>query len=790
MSKERNVATLIPWEQSAQKNYFKAPNAIGLFTAVIGFSVLFGWLLDINEIKSLLPGLATMKANTALCFILSGMSLYHHQEYSPNAAFSRALIARACAGIVCAISFITLVEYGFGGNLGIDELLLSDSNTAKGAWPGRMSLATALAFMFTGSALLLIKVESKYYIQPAQIPALLTIILGGASLIGYIYGIKKFQLMMFSTMAIHTAALFVIIGIGIFMSTSHRGFIAELNSQHTSRQLALIATLTAILTPLLVGWLTQKGIESNMFSVAFGLAINCIATIIILSFMVFVCVCSFNGMQTQINISNCQKSLLASIVDSSADAIISKDIHGNITSWNSSAERIFGYTKEEVLGKPVNILFPKDHLKEEKIILEKISRGERVEQIETLRRCKDGSLVDMSITVSPIIDEHGVVIGASNVGHDITERKRNHERIRLIVDSAPSSMIMVDIDHDGRIVMANSQTEKMFGYSNENLVGQKVETLFPKRIPPYNSFREKDFLLQLKNSNVDGGKDTYALRADSTEFPVEVTVTTLDTRDKALTLISIVDITERKLFEENILSKTRELERSNRDLEQFAYVASHDLQEPLRAISGCVQLLKQRYQGQIDSRADEYISHTIDGTARMQALIDDLLLLSRLGKPEDKFLRTDLNKSFNSALGNLFTAVEESNAKVICNILPVLSVVPTQIILLFQNLVSNAIKFRRTDQPLIIEVNATEQPEEWCFSVKDNGIGIEAKYFQRIFEIFQRLHTRREYKGTGIGLSLCKRIVEHHNGSIWVESTLGQGTTIYFTLKSCSNTER
>jgi light-regulated signal transduction histidine kinase (bacteriophytochrome) len=241
------------------------------------------------------------------------------------------------------------------------------------------------------------------------------------------------------------------------------------------------------------------------------------------------------------------------------------------------------------------------------------------------------------------------------------------------------------------------------------------------------------------------------------------------------------DITERKRAEEELHQTLAELKRSNAELEQFAYVASHDLQEPLRGMAGFAELLGQRYQGKLDSRADEYITHIVDGTQRMQTLINDLLAYSRIGRRGEAIQATPAETALKATQENLSAAIREYEATITCESLPTVRADATQLIQLFQNLIGNAIKFR-AERPPMIHVGVGEAGDCWQFSIRDNGIGIEPQYFERIFQVFQRLHTRREYKGTGIGLAICKKIIERHGGKIWVESQPGQGSTFYFTL--------
>lgn len=242
-----------------------------------------------------------------------------------------------------------------------------------------------------------------------------------------------------------------------------------------------------------------------------------------------------------------------------------------------------------------------------------------------------------------------------------------------------------------------------------------------------------------------------------------------------------VQIAERRRAQEALQETARDLERSNRDLEQFAYVASHDLQEPLRAVGGYVKLLQRRFPEMIEGKAAEFIAGAAEGASRMERLIADLLAFSRVGTRGGEIAPTDLNLLLEDALRNLEASLAAANASVSSVPLPVLPVDATQMVQLLQNLIGNALKFRGEDTPTI-RIGAQRETESWVFSIQDNGIGIEPQYFERIFQIFQRLHTRKHYPGTGIGLAICKKIVERHGGTIWVQSEPGKGSTFYFSI--------
>ncbi|MDB6137421.1 MAG: hypothetical protein JWO94_493 [Verrucomicrobiaceae bacterium] len=232
---------------------------------------------------------------------------------------------------------------------------------------------------------------------------------------------------------------------------------------------------------------------------------------------------------------------------------------------------------------------------------------------------------------------------------------------------------------------------------------------------------------------------------------------------------------------DELIAINAELARSNAELEQFAYVATHDLQEPLRAVASCVQLLQKRCEGLLDERAGEFISHAVDGTKRMHTLINELLAYSRISTHCKDFASVDCEAVLDAALANLTVAIVEGGAIVTRDALPAVNGDPTQLTQLFQNLVGNALKFRGT-QPTKIHIGVELKHGEWWFSVADNGIGMESQYFERVFQVFQRLHTRKEYQGTGIGLAICKKVAERHGGRIWVESVFGKGATFSFTI--------
>ncbi len=332
-------------------------------------------------------------------------------------------------------------------------------------------------------------------------------------------------------------------------------------------------------------------------------------------------------------------------------------------------------------------------------------------------------------------------------------------------------------DTHGDIEWVNNTFSLLTARSKDDVLGRNLGFLFADGRNIYCELCSK-----LNDAN-HHEVETWMYRKDGSEFPVELTLSAVRSDADMIThhVLEFSDITEFRHAREELALRTKELSRSNQELEQFAYVASHDLQEPLRMVASYTQLIAQRYQGRLDADADEFIAYAVDGAIRMQAIINDLLVLSRVGTRTKSFAQVDSKAALDKALANLRLVIEETGASVVCDSLPALDADGSQLTQLFQNLIGNALKFRGDHSPCV-KIGAERKDEEWVFHVRDNGIGIAPEYFERIFLMFQRLHSKREYPGTGIGLTICKKIIERHNGRIWVTSEQGKGTAFYFTI--------
>ena len=462
-------------------------------------------------------------------------------------------------------------------------------------------------------------------------------------------------------------------------------------------------------------------------------------------------------------------------------AIFMMDPSGQVVSWNAGSERIKGYKNDEIIGRNFSCFFPPEEIEQGRpaeVLRLAVTNGQHEEQ--AIRMRKDGSRFLANTVLTALCDPSGELQGFSEFSHDLSESKESEAKYRGLLEAAPDAIVVVN--QDGEIVLLNLQAERQFGYYRDELLGQPVKNIIPEgfaeRLIADGTRSAAEALAQ----QIGTGIELIGRRKDGSMFPIEIMLSPLENAEGILVTAAIRDITERKRSQERLVKSTEELKRSNDQLQQFVYVASHDLQEPLRMVASYTQLLAKRYKGRLDSDADEFIDYAVDGCNRMQALIQDLLRYSRAGADDTLLREISGETALDEALINLQATIEESGAVVTHDALPSLISDATQVTLVFQNLIGNAIKYRGTEPPQV-HVSATKNHGNVCtFSVRDNGLGIEERYFERIFILFQRLHGRNEFKGTGIGLAICKKTVERLGGKIWVESQPEKGSTFFFSL--------
>jgi len=612
-------------------------------------------------------------------------------------------------------------------------------------------------------------------------------------------------------------------------------------------------------------------------------------------------------------------SRLAAIVESSSEAIIGNTLDGTIITWNPGAARLFGYTAEEAVGRHLTIVVPADRAAEVPRILEKIRSGESAPQHETVRLHKSGKQIDVSITVSPIQDSAGAIIGASTIARDIGEQKRAEERLREseehyrnVAETATDAIITTD--GESAITSVNRAAERIFGYGSEDLLGKKLTALMPEylghvqqaSLKTYTTTGDRQLeywecieltglkksaeeiplelsvsrfthnaqhvftcivrditerrharesLLRLaaivesssdaitgntldgtiftwnpgaqklfgysaaeaigrhisivipgdrkdevpqileKISRLESTENYETVRLDSAGKSIDVSITVSPIKDGGGNVIGAStiarDITEQKRAEAQLKTLAADLLHSNRELQDFASVASHDLQEPLRKIQTFADDLVENSVTTLSEENRDSLKRIQGAAGRMQQLINDLLSLSRISSRAQPFVRVDLNKVAREVLSDLEVRINETGGQVDLREIPAIEAEPLQMRQLFQNLIGNALKFNATGRPPIVSVRGelldAERPagssgeaqvQQLCrVTFEDNGIGFDEKYVDRIFAMFQRLHGRNEYPGTGMGLAICRRITEHHGGTIAARSVPGKGST-------------
>jgi PAS domain S-box-containing protein len=751
----------------------------GAFTILSGVIVLAGWVFNLPGLTDWTGEGISMFPNAAAGAALAGVAML---VLAQGKAPWRRRAARAVGAIVAAIGGLTLVEHLLAWDLGLDTLLVErDWGQYAAAAPMRIGMPASISLMLLGTALTL----STYGRRARRIAfalALGTTAITLLSLTGYAFGVEQlFSIERYTGIALLTSTIIAVLSIGVMALLPEIGIVAALRRDDAGGAMLRGMIVPTLALPLVMGWLRLRGQEAGLYGTEFGTALRTLAEIVLLFALIW---------WTAGNISRHAaaawkaQSRLAAIVDSSADAIVSKSLDGIIESWNAGATQVFGYTPAEALGRHISLIIPPERAEEEVHIIQRISRGERIEHFETVRQRKDGSRFQVSITISPVRDADGAIIGAAKIARDVTDRKRVEEQLRAVVDATPECVKIVA--PDGSLEFMNCAGLDMF--ESESLSAMKGACIYDLVAPEH------------RNDWIERHRRICAGERMSWEFEIiglrgmrrwmetySVPMTLADGRSGHLAVAR--ETTEQRRFaseREELLASERsarsEAERASQLKDEFLATLSHELRTPLNAILGWAQLLN------MSSTPDDLEEglDAIERNARAQAqLIEDLLDMSRIisGKVRLDMQSTDLAAVVDGAVASVTPAAEAKKIRLRKIVNPhtgLVSADPGRLQQVVWNLLSNAIKF--TPHNGTVDVVLERVGSHVQISVRDTGIGIAPEFLSAVFERFRQVDSSaaRRHGGLGLGLSIVKQLVELHGGTVDARSD-GEGHGATFT---------
>ena len=748
--------------------------AAGGLSSLIGVLVIVGWHSHNITLLKVFPAFEAMRYNTALGFVASGVGLL-------LVPFNKPLALKACGLAVGFLGLLTLIQYITGVDLGVDQVLIGD--TISSSYPGRMALSTALGFSFTGAALFVTGLRRwPSRMLGAGIIGSIIISFGITALFGHVTGTASINAWGgFIAMAVNTAVGFTVVGFGV-LASAWREDMAD--GRGDSRWLPILVISVGLVTGSLILWRVSAAQERRNIESAIGLKAGMISYDIRSQME--------SRVQALVRMANRWQANRPSRQVWESDARLYLEHLAGFRSigWIDASSRPRWFVDSRGVNAPTP---------GESGFWERSAPTSRDKEFITEPFPLEGGMGFAAFApISGNDGFEGFIVGVFAVQEffDLT----------LAHDTADGYSVEIFSGAAGKIYGRYGGGAIEPGSHPQEAYSDLYGALWRSRVWP-----DRDALSRMRSplpeiilaagiiSSALLGLLIYfaqtarrrARAAEAANRGLEVEVAERKraeeeaewhARELACSNVELErEVVERRRAEEQSTRHEAELARSNAELEQFAYVASHDLQEPLRVIAGYVQLLSRRYRGKLDTNADEFIAFAVDGATRMQELINDLLAYSRVGSKGRELMACDWTAVMKETLVNLRQAIEENDAAVTCDPLPCVVADASQLGQLFQNIIANAIKYRSGKAPRV-HVSAIEKNREWQFSVSDNGIGIEPKYHDRIFIIFQRLHGKNEYSGTGIGLAICKKIVEKHGGRIWVESEPGEGSTFHFTM--------
>lgn len=750
----------------------------------IALLVLTGWSFNIEVFKRPLPHLAAMNPMSATAFIFSAVAFVFFSA-TMNFSFSR-LAGNVLAIMVLLTGLLRLIGMIWNLDTQIDTLLFNHKlqRDIFGNISNRMAPNTAANFIFTGAALLLQKNGSSRYQKLPQGLAIIIASLGFFSLLGYLYKVREFYgVLNYIPMAIHTAICFLLLSVAILMKKPADGFMKDFTGSLTGSASARLLIPVVIIIPVVLGYLWLMGYWAGIFSTEFGVVALVLSITIVFLLVIWYNVILLNKkdrlqLEAEYSLIQSEKRIQA-IFDAAPDAVIVIDEEGKIVRWNPKSELIFGWSKEEAVGMLLSETIIPSRFREAhtKGLARFLQTGEGPvinKTIEIRAINKTNAEFDISLSISPaLINNQYFFIGFLR---DISEEKKgrqqlkeSEERFQKTFQASPAGISITRLS-DTTFLDVNDAFVKLTGYTKEELIGRHSTEL-----GMVVSVNKREAVLQQVREQGSIKNFEMAVRSKSGEIrEVLSSIETVMMNDEKYAINIIYDITERKKAE-------RELETVNKELEAFSYSVSHDLRAPLRIMDSYAKIIVEDFGDKLDKEIIRSLDKITTNTRKMGYLIDDLLNFSRLGRKELNFRRVDMTGLVESIfaeqqllLAGKATMKLEKLEPALCD--------GNLIQQVWINFISNAIKYSSQREESLIEIKSHVTDNEIIYSIKDNGIGFDMKYADKLFGVFQRLHNTSEFEGTGVGLALVERIISRHVGRVWAEAEINKGATFYFSL--------
>ncbi len=748
-----------------------------------------------------------MKFTTAACFILSGLVLLLHLRNNPVPYLLRSTLSFGVLGIAS----LSLLRQLFGIDTGIDHIFVdTDSKIDGELLPGRMAFGTAVCFILWSIAFLLMKSGFKWLKNLSQYSLHVVSLLSVIALLGYLYDVPVlYRLSTLTEMSLLTAIVLFTVSITASFVNPEYGVTGLFTGVNIGNLMAKRVVPLAVLTLVGLGVLRLIAFRFELINEEFWIIVNVLGYLILIIIIVAIVAKQLNEIDAKRRAA--QEAL--SKINTSLEHLIEE----RTTQLKETTKKLEATTSAANIGL-WSVEFDKNTVKGDAIFYKILGMPASTTEIsiEALRKIihpddlklssnqraeidSGGDDLDLELRITTVdgtlkfLHARGVVEKGDNgkakrvlsALWDITSEKeinerlqRSEERYQKMISEVEDYAIIL-LDTEGNIVNWNKGAEKIKGFSEKEAVGKNFRVFYTRedqeRKLPEALLAEA---IRLGRSRHEG----WRVRKDGSVFWAAVSIVALTDADNNVTGFTKItrDLTLREA-EAAARKHVHDLEARNKELEQFAYIASHDLQEPLRSISNYIDLLVEEYGNELDETAHSYLDNVAKSSTRLSSLIKALLEYSRLGKNRE-YGPVDCQQLLSEVTDDLKSEIQQSGAQVTVRDLPELLGHKAELFILFKNLIGNSLKFKKDKVLPQILVTAGKEPGKWKFAIKDNGIGIDAKHFERIFYIFQRLHHRNKYPGDGIGLAYCKKIIELHGGEIWIDSKHGEGSTFYFTI--------